>query len=590
MPIIHWRTGTSGDWSQGSNWIGGVAPGAGDDAFVDASGTYTVTISTAISTNSLTLNASGATVTETAAGSLTLAGALNLEAGTFQLNSGTTSVGGFTQTGGELAGTGTVTVSGATELSGGIMEGGSASLRQGNLVAQGALTITAAGNGVGAALDGGWTLTAEGTTTWTSGNIYFGPPFAGTIGGTNTLVNAAGATFDDQNTANYNIIQQAGSGVFDNAGLFDKTAASGASTTTIGTAFNNSGILEVDAGTVDLIGGGTSTGSFTGAGTVEFGAGTTNLATGSSVTAANVTFGGGTTNIAGTYDVSRGTTVTGGTANLTAAVTSLGNALTITGGTLNLGANNPAVTTFTQSGGELAGTGTLTVSGSTALSGGIMEGGSASLRQGNLVAQGALTITAAGNGVGAVLDGGWTLTAEGTTTWTSGNIYFGSPFAGTIGGTNTLVNAAGATFDDQNTANSNIIQQAGSGVFDNAGLFDKTAASGASTTTIGTAFNNSGILEVDAGTVDLIGGGTSTGSFTGAGTVEFGAGTTNLATGSSVTAASAIFGGGTTNIAGTYDVSGGTTVTGGTANRTAAVTSLGNALTITGARSISAPT
>jgi len=229
MPIIHWRTGTSGDWSQGSNWIGGVAPGAGDDAFVDASGTYTVTISTAISTNSLTLNASGATVTETAAGSLTLAGALNLEAGTFQLNSGTTSVGGFTQTGGELAGTGTVTVSGATELSGGIMEGGSASLRQGNLVAQGALTITAAGNGVGAVLDGGWTLTAEGTTTWTSGNIYFGSPFAGTVGGTNTLVNAAGATFDDQNTANYNIIQQAGSGVFDNAGLFDKTAASGIS-------------------------------------------------------------------------------------------------------------------------------------------------------------------------------------------------------------------------------------------------------------------------------------------------------------------------------------------------------------------------
>lgn len=99
--------------------------------------------------------------------------------------------------------------------------------------------------------------------------------------------------------------------------------------------------------------------------------------------------------------------VTGGTANLTAAVTSLGAAVTITGGTLNLGANNAAVTTFTEgpNEGELADTGTLTVSGTTTLSGNaIMEGGSASLRQGNLVAQGPLIIALTGGNV--VLDGG----------------------------------------------------------------------------------------------------------------------------------------------------------------------------------------
>ena len=109
------------------------------------------------------------------------------------------------------------------------MEGGSASLRQGNLVAQGPLIIALTGGNV--VLDGGWTLTAEDTTNWTSGYIFFGSTFTGlSFGGTNTFVNAAGAAFDDQNTANYNIVQQAGSGVVDNAGLFDKTTASGAST------------------------------------------------------------------------------------------------------------------------------------------------------------------------------------------------------------------------------------------------------------------------------------------------------------------------------------------------------------------------
>jgi len=73
MATISWLTGASGDWSQGSNWAGGVAPGTGDDAVISARSTYTVTISTPISANSLTLDASGATVTETASGSLTLA-------------------------------------------------------------------------------------------------------------------------------------------------------------------------------------------------------------------------------------------------------------------------------------------------------------------------------------------------------------------------------------------------------------------------------------------------------------------------------------------------------------------------------------
>jgi hypothetical protein len=112
MATITWLTGTSGDWSQGSDWAGGIAPGAGDDAVIDASGTYTITISTAVSAKSLTLDNSGATVAETATGSLALTGALTVEAGTFEVNAGTTAAGSLTQSGGELTGTGTVTMSG----------------------------------------------------------------------------------------------------------------------------------------------------------------------------------------------------------------------------------------------------------------------------------------------------------------------------------------------------------------------------------------------------------------------------------------------------------------------------------------------
>src|SRR5271166_2612806 len=231
---IYWKSpGVGGDWTQGSDWVGGIAPGPADDAFIDASGSYVVTISTAVSANTITLSDSQATVTETATGSLTLAGALTLSAGTFQLNAGTTPVGGLTQSGGVLSGAGTLTVSGTTALSGGAMEGGSKSVQQGNLAAQGPLTIS----GGGTALDGGWTLTAEGTTNWTGGTIYFGYDPAGVVGGTNTFVNAAGATFNDQNTGNYQIYQYSGTGIFDNAGLFDKTLASGSGTTLISTVF-----------------------------------------------------------------------------------------------------------------------------------------------------------------------------------------------------------------------------------------------------------------------------------------------------------------------------------------------------------------
>jgi hypothetical protein len=571
---IHWKSPVSGDWSIGSNWVGAVAPGPGNDAVIDVSGSYTVTVSTAVSANSLTLNDSQATVTETATGSLTLAGALTLTAGTFQLNAGTTTVGALTQSSGQLTGVGTVAVGGATALSAGAMEGGSKTAQQGSLLAQSTLIIS----GSYTALDGGWTLTADGTTNWTSGYIYFGyNPVGTTLGGTNTFVNAAGANFLDQNTAGYSLYLNSGTGIFSNAGLFDKTAASGSSTTPVSTVFNNSGTLEVDAGTVSLTGGGAEGGAITVAAGAVLGF------DGGSFTLNNVS----AISSSGTLRVGGGTVSESGTL-------SNGGILQISGGTLDA-AGAIVTASFTQSGGSLAGTAAVTVSGTTAFSAGGMEGGSKTAQQGSLLAQGALVIS----GSYAALDGGWTLTADGTTNWTSGYIYFGyNPVGTTLGGTNTFVNAAGASFLDQNTANYQIFLYSGTGIFNNAGLFDKTAASGSSITTVSPIFNNSGTLEVDAGTVSLSGGGTETGAFTIAAgaTLGFEGRSFALNNVSAISSSGTIeVGGGTVSESGTLGNGGILQITGGTLNAagtiiTANFTQSGGSLTGTAAVTVSGTT
>jgi hypothetical protein len=89
---IHWASPVNGDFSTAADWSGGVVPGPGDDAFIDPSGTYAVTISTPESVQSLTVNDAGATAVDN--GALTVGKTLMLTAGTLQLNPGGSIVGG----------------------------------------------------------------------------------------------------------------------------------------------------------------------------------------------------------------------------------------------------------------------------------------------------------------------------------------------------------------------------------------------------------------------------------------------------------------------------------------------------------------
>lgn len=161
MSTIHWASGINGDWATKADWAGGTVPGAADDVFIDAAGTYNVTISTAQAAHSLMVNDATATVVDNS--TLTIGTTLTLTAGTFTLNSGGTIVGGtlsatggtYKWNGGTLSG---VTYDGALGLS------ANAVLRiKGGLTATGVNgtgpgTINATGSNAGLIFDGQQTL------------------------------------------------------------------------------------------------------------------------------------------------------------------------------------------------------------------------------------------------------------------------------------------------------------------------------------------------------------------------------------------------------------------------------------------------
>jgi hypothetical protein len=129
-PVDHWVAG-SDDWTTTADWSLGAAPTSAQDAVIDASGTYTVDISESdtIAATSLVINAAGATVTDE--GSLTLSGALTVNAGTFDLDGGTASAASVSSsagttldmTGGTLTITGVGSdIAGALNISAGMLD------------------------------------------------------------------------------------------------------------------------------------------------------------------------------------------------------------------------------------------------------------------------------------------------------------------------------------------------------------------------------------------------------------------------------------------------------------------------------------
>lgn len=89
MASISWKAGTSGAWTDASNWSPSVVPGTDDDALIGASGTYVVTIP-GVTANRITVADPAATLSSV--DTLTINNALSIAAGTLDIATGTVNV------------------------------------------------------------------------------------------------------------------------------------------------------------------------------------------------------------------------------------------------------------------------------------------------------------------------------------------------------------------------------------------------------------------------------------------------------------------------------------------------------------------
>ncbi len=98
---LEWVATSGGDWAQGSNWSGAVAPTAVDNATIDRTGSYSITVSSADNVSSLLVTDPGTAISINANASLAVAGVLTLNAGLLKL-SGTISGGTIVSGGGTI--------------------------------------------------------------------------------------------------------------------------------------------------------------------------------------------------------------------------------------------------------------------------------------------------------------------------------------------------------------------------------------------------------------------------------------------------------------------------------------------------------
>ena len=542
-------------------------------------GTYTVTSSGNVTIDTLssiptaTLSITGGTFAVT---NFTGQGPLALSGGTFNIGNSTATVASLAQSGGTLTGTGTLTVGTASFTSGGGTESGTGT---GKTVVQGAATFNTGGNNMNMTIDAR-TLQLQGATSiiGSGGFINLNNAAQLVITSTGTVNDQSNGLAINTNTLATSLINNQGTWTRNNNGL-GGGSSNLTTATTINVAFNNSGTVDVEAGTVKLAGGGTDSAgsSYIGSGTIEFGqtGGAVTHAVNGSINAGNVTFSGGTNTVSGSYSVSGTTTVAGGSSTLSGTVGGLG-ALAISAGTLDLSGTSPTGTSLAQSGGTLKGTGTLTVGTASFTSGGGTESGTGT---GKTVVQGAATFNTGGNNMNMTIDAR-TLQLQGATSiiGSGGFINLNNAAQLVITSTGTVNDQSNGLAINTNTLATSLINNQGTWTRNNNGL-GGGSSNLTTATTINVAFNNSGTVDVEAGTVKLAGGGTDSAgsSYIGSGTIEFGqtGGAVTHAVNGSINAGNVTFSGGTNTVSGSYSVSGTTTVAGGSSTLSGTVGGLG---------------
>ena len=453
--------------------------------------------------------AAGTTINSTGAGLLRLSGAT-------VTNAGTASLANFTEMNGTLGGTGSVTVNGLLTWVQGIMQD------TGTTEAKGGLNI-----GYYTFLAGGRTLNNYAAATIDPAAYGYPNPYGIFVSDASTITNKAGATFTFLSDATVAI--NGGSPVFNNFGTVATSGGTG--TSTIGITLNNSGTINVQTGILSLSSGGTFNG--------------TSTLTESANTILDL--------INGQFTSAAGTTIN----STGAGLFRLNNAGLSIAGTATFG-------NFTETNGNLAGTGTVTVNGLLTWAQGFMQG------TGSTEAKGGLNI-----GFAAYLTGGRSLINDAAATLNPASYgYNNNAYGIFVQDASTITNTAGATFTFLSDAS--ITNSGGSPTFINLGTIATNG--GVTTSTIGIALNNSSAVNVQTGTLALSGGGTFSGTSTltesantildlTAGTFTAAAGTTINSTGAGLLRLS----GATLTNAGTASL-GNFTETNGTLGGTGAVT------------------
>lgn len=261
--------------------------------------------------------------------------------------------------------------------------------------------------------------------------------------------------------------------------------------TDIDTAVTNTGAIFLNQGTLSLNGGGSSSANalVSGGGAIRFGAPQTGSP--GTFTLTGGTYGGMDTIVQdGTLDASGLGALFFGQLQLQGdGLVNLGTV----SGQANSGLLQSASGTI---GPILRGSGTFTVFGGGALSGGAQSGTGLTELVG---------VSAIGSGFG--IDGGRTVRNNGWLNWSSGNIALGAGDTTAATHAGTLANAAGATF--YVAAANGRISNGGTGVVSNAGVIAFYAGGGR--IDLDASLNNtaSGYTQIQSGTLSLNGGGTS---------------------------------------------------------------------------------
>jgi hypothetical protein len=290
---VSW-TDASGSWNDPANWSSDPSlPGPSDDVTISVAGVQTVThdggdntVNSVSSDENLSVTAGVLTISNTYNNTADT----NISFGALVLN-GPSGTGSYTQSSGSLRGTGSLTVTGVATITGGDMQG------SGSTILQGATALS------NLYLDAGRVLQNEGILTQTAGTVYLNYNILGAeIAGVGNITNALGATWIASGDFGSNGISApeffgptdpSAGATFTNLGTFQKSGSSPGDTTIISVVFANDGTVEVETGVLSL------TSTFTNTGTARVHPGAALTATGNFTN-----FDSGTSTLTGgTYEV-----------------------------------------------------------------------------------------------------------------------------------------------------------------------------------------------------------------------------------------------------------------------------------------------